>query len=150
MNYEIGQTVYADFGLYSSIDVKSGKIIKITPTGQMTVDFGSKTFDGKPVTRRFGADGRELGGGKWNRVNLIAESEFERRGKIQATRKAKRDLTEAAKALSFSTRAEAIEQVEALLTLAKAIPDDPHSIQRCPQGARSIAERDGRSAWAKD
>lgn len=59
---EVGQTVYTSFGKYGRVDVRQGKVVRVSPTGQLTVDFNERhQGNGKPFTRRF-KSGHEIGG----------------------------------------------------------------------------------------
>jgi len=90
---EVGQTVYADFGRYGSIDVKLGKVLRITPTGQIAVQFPHR-----PDSVRF-KNGWMIGGDARYLVMLVDEvkysqlrSEQDRRGTMRSIAKIGNDM----------------------------------------------------------
>lgn len=73
----IGDPAYASFGKYGRINVKHGKVVKITPTGQIVIDFGEKQ------PRRFKGQ-REMGA-TWDMCgNLISREVYEKLSAQQA------------------------------------------------------------------
>ena len=117
---EIGDTVYADFGKYTRIDVRKGVVIKVTSTGQVSADFGSSwAGNGEKIIDRFTTAGWKIGGDGL----LIDEEAYVRRlGKQKAT-EAKEAIYHAIRRFGFNTRAEAIERAKELLVLAEGLPE---------------------------
>jgi hypothetical protein len=89
--YAVGDEIYADFGQYSRIDVASGKVTKVTPSGQFTVTFNNNK------TERFMPDGCAIGySDRWGSApKLIDRDIFEDRVvemRQQAIRSQLRDM----------------------------------------------------------
>lgn len=117
---EIGDTVYADFGKYTRIDVRKGAVVKVTPTGQVSADFGrSWAGRGEKIIDRFTSAGWQVGGDGF----LIDEEVYLRRSGKQKATEAKEAIYQEVRRFSFNTRAEAIERAQALLVLAEGLPE---------------------------
>jgi len=80
----IGDPAYASFGKYGRINVRRGTVTKITPSGQIVIDFGEKNvITGKSQSRRFKGS-RELGGSWDSCGHLISREEYEEQSAAQA------------------------------------------------------------------
>lgn len=118
----VGDTVYLSMNRIGDIKIAEGKVIKVTPTGQFTVDCGEK------YTRRFMPDGSQIGGDRWYSARLIDGDNYERL-------KARQKEIEAGLAvrvhiqnhLRFATKADMIAFADKLRTLIDAVPDDYRS-----------------------
>jgi hypothetical protein len=98
----IGDPAYGSFGKYGRINVKRGTVVKITPTGQVVVDFGEKyPGNGKPFTRRF-KSGHEIGGAWDSGGLLIPRDRYERLSIEQEVRDHLTRALEACRTAHFS------------------------------------------------
>lgn len=113
-----GDTVYADFGSHGDIDARKGIVQKVTPTVQIVAKFD----DGD--VRRFMPDGRMIGGSEWFPPHLITEAKYTRLRAEQTRRAGRRKLQYHVSQFRFTTRAQAITDIERFLEMAKAMDDD--------------------------
>lgn len=112
--YEVGDTVYADFSRFGGVDVRAGTVHKITPTGQVCISFG-----GAEEYTRF-KDGWEIGGNSWDKINLIIKNQYDRLKLIQDFRKGRAKIAGITRAIdAHKTSAEIIETLERALSVAR-------------------------------
>ena len=119
---EVGSTVYGSFGRYGEVDVKPGKVVKVTPTGQVVVDFGL-VYSGnqKPYTLRF-KDGSQIGGDQWHPVQLINKAAYDRLKAVQDQRRAIRKVHTVARDIpKTSDKAELQALVDKLAAMVSAL-----------------------------
>lgn len=125
MAHAVGDTVYADFGRYGLYDVREGKVIRITPTGQVVVDFGDFDWKEQPILHRF-KGGWETGNGRSHHfVKLIPVDQYK-------TAKVRSDRQKAAYAFMGlvsktkmpTSKVAALEVAARLTELANAYPED--------------------------
>lgn len=119
----VGDTVYADYGRYGYFDVRKGVVVKVTPSGQVSVDFGRKhATTGDPIIGRFTPNGTLIGdASSWGNPRLITEEQASDRMESQRAAVAERALFKATQDFRFTTKAEAIERAKAILALAEAL-----------------------------
>ena len=120
---EIGSTVYAEFGKYSTIDVRKGTVVKVSPSGQISADFGRTNYgDGSKIIDRFTRRGDMIGDGSaYYKVCLISEECYLGRVETMKERVATKALKDAVSDYRWRNKAEAIAGAEAILTLANAL-----------------------------
>jgi hypothetical protein len=82
--YSVGDTVYGSFGRYGDTDVRVGTVAKVTPTGQITVE-----FNGQSTPLRFKGCS-EIGGDKWHGARLIDADTYARQSAEQRKQDARR------------------------------------------------------------
>jgi len=74
----IGETIFASFGRFGKIDVRSGTVVNVSPTGTIKADFGRKNVTtGKPFYHSFKSDGWERGRFSYESAHLISAAEYE-------------------------------------------------------------------------
>jgi hypothetical protein len=122
---KVGDIVFASFGHFGTTDVKRGTVTKVTPKGQIVVDFGEVWGgNGQPRLRRFHPHGPEIGGEIYKSGHIINEDNYA----IAAVRQARQDGAAAIvahlRSWSWRTKAELNELVAKLVELADRIPDD--------------------------
>lgn len=91
----IGETVYINGGSYGRIDVRTGTVEKISPTGVIRV----RTAQGYAYS--FQPDGRERGGDKYYPRRLIDKVQYD---KLAGQAAAKLRADQAARALADASR----------------------------------------------
>lgn len=127
----VGDTVYGSFGQYGAVDVKAGKVTKVSPTGQVTVDFQERWGgNDTPRLRRFSDAGREIGGagGLYSgKGHLIDEAAYTRLAEKQRAADALRAVTNHLRSWSFKNKADLNKFVKRLNELAARVPDDGSS-----------------------
>ena len=120
---KVGDTVYGSFGKYGRVDVREGKVVKVTPTGRVNVDFGRRSHgDGKPIIQQF-KDGREVGGDTWHPVWLIQRDRYEQMLAAQREEDAVNAFRVHANKAPRGSKAEMLAWVAEMQALAEAIPD---------------------------
>lgn len=140
----VGGDAYGSFGRYGSIDVKAGKVIKRSPKGQVTVDFGEVWGgNGKPRARRFTAYGGEIGGGHFYGGRLIDAKTFGLLFERQRAEEAKRAVSSLLRSWSFKNKAELNALVARLVKLAAAVPDDDSTAAQGTEARRAETENTG-------
>ena len=122
MTHSVGDTVYADFGQYGQIDVRKGVVVRVTPTGQIAVDFGHKLVNGSPLIDRF-KDGRMVGGGKWHCPRLIDEDRYSAMFLDMEARKLRHKIKSLLHDFCPATRAETIAALQAVIEMAEGLPE---------------------------
>lgn len=119
--YSVGNTVYGSFGRYGATDVRIGTVTKVTPTGQITVE-----FNGRTTPMRF-KNGSEIGGDKWHSAVLIDADTYARQAaqqRKQEARKAARDAcSDASRATSLDSPDDALAAIEAARVAMQAYKD---------------------------
>lgn len=121
----VGDEAFGSFGQYGAIDVKAGKVTKITPTGQMTIDFGERwPGNGDTRIRRFNASGWEIGAGLDHGGYLIDAETFARLAEKQKGVRARQAVTNLLRSWSFKSKADLNALVARLTELAALVPDD--------------------------
>lgn len=125
IKYQVGDIVYGSFGRYSKIDVKPGKVVKVTPTGRCNVDFGFINY-GNNSTRliKFDTSGRQIGGDQWHSYRLIDSETYERLAKEQAQQDALAAVQDYLRSKSFKDKATFDAFMAGLQELAEAVGDD--------------------------
>lgn len=122
---EVGDTVYGSFGQYGRINVKAGKVLKKTPSGQIRVSFEEKwPGNGKVRERRFSDRGWEIGGADRYSGFLINEETYRRMVAQQTSAEAMEAVTAHLRAWTFKTKADLDGFVDKLVQLAARVPDD--------------------------
>lgn len=116
MTHSVGDTVYADFGQYGRIEARRGRVIRVTPTGQITVNFGLIGIC------RF-KNGWMIGGETYNRPHLITADEYARLFEMQNATQLADEITARLRSFKVTTRAETIAAFKALIALAEGLPE---------------------------
>lgn len=120
---KVGDTVYGSFGRYGATDVREGKVVKVTPTGRLNVDFGQRGYsDGTPIIRQF-KDSREVGGDMWHAARLISREAYEERLEHQRGQDAMKSFIARLRSWKVNNKADAIALADEIKALADAIPD---------------------------
>ena len=123
--YQTGDTVYAEFGKYGRIDVKAGLVTKVTPTGQITVDFTERHAGNQQAFVRRYKGGYEVTGDKWGRTHLIDYATYSRRLQDQKLNEARNAIRDAASKIAQTLPKEKSElrrMAEELSSLIDALP----------------------------
>jgi len=108
--YSVGDTVYGSFGRYGATDVRVGTVAKVTPTGQITVN-----FNGRSTSMRF-KDRHEIGGDKWHSAILVDADTYARLATQQRKQnafKAARDACSATSRVSLDSPDDVLAAIEA-------------------------------------
>lgn len=124
--YQVEDTVYADFSYYSRIDVRIGKVVKVTPSGRVNVHFGETYFasGGKPIIHQFDKSGWQIGGDRWHRYRLIDGEQYEQLLLKQKQQKALLEVSDHIRSASITGRASLDALIEKLTELATAVGYD--------------------------
>lgn len=69
MTYNIGDTAYASFGRYGRIDARCGKVVNVSPTGVIKIDFNGTPYSFQP-------NGWQRGVAVYERAQLISAEQF--------------------------------------------------------------------------
>ena len=118
--YSVGDTVYGSFGRYGATDVRVGTVAKVTPTGQITVN-----FNGRSTSMRF-KDRHEIGGDKWHSAILVDADTYARLATQQRKHnafKAARDSCNAISRVSLDSPDDVLEAIEAARVAVQAYKD---------------------------
>lgn len=116
-----GDTVYGSFGRYGEIDVREGKVTKVTPTGQVVADFGAVWASGQQHLYRF-KNGCEIGGDQWHPASLITHEQFVRSSAAQAQKRAVAKIHKVAEEMRRVTHKEGLQAfVAELSSLVEAL-----------------------------
>lgn len=118
--YSVGDTVYGSFGRYGTTDVRIGTVAKVTPTGQITVE-----FNGRTAPMRF-KDGSEIGGDKWHSALIIDADTYVRQAaqqRKQTAFKAARDACSAPSRASLDSPDDVLAAIEAARVAVQAYKD---------------------------
>ncbi len=67
--WNVGEAVVVDASRYSTVNLMRGRVIKVSPTGQVTVEL-RRPFDGEPYTERF-KNGWQVGGDQWHKLRIV-------------------------------------------------------------------------------
>lgn len=88
---QVGETVYGDFSQYERVDVRKGKVLKVTPTGIMKIDFGrTNVTTGEIWPYSFSPQGWERSpSSPWNRGRLITLEDYESKVVLSNIQKAR-------------------------------------------------------------
>jgi hypothetical protein len=116
--YKVGDVAYGNFGAYGRIDVAQGTVSKVTPTGQVTVDFQRGSI-------RFKND-REICGHLCHPARLINADDFARLFAFSLERAARKKVTDSATELARSSqmpKAELRHMATVLLAQIEALPE---------------------------
>lgn len=123
MTHNVGDTVYIDFSKYGTVRVLSGKVVKVTPSGQISVEIG------KDRVERFNNRGNMIGaGGNYDIPHLISRDQYERyseRAELQnKERVAGHCIGEVAKIRPVAAnRAELLKMLRQAIAAVEALPE---------------------------
>ena len=121
---QVNDTVYADFTYYSRIDVRVGKVVKVTPTGRVNVEFGGTYVNGKMIIDQFDKSGKQIGGDRWHGRYLIDFDTYERLSAKQKQQEALSAVNRHIGSASINNRASLDAFIEKLTELALDVGDD--------------------------
>jgi hypothetical protein len=121
---KVGDTVYGDFGRYPRVDVREGKVVKVTPTGRINADFGQRCDgNGERIIYQF-KDGRQVGShSRWHSYWLIDRKCYLERLELQRKEGAVNAFRVHANKAPRGDKAAMLAWVEEMKALAEAIPD---------------------------
>jgi hypothetical protein len=147
-----GDAAFASFGSFGRVKVKRGTVIKVTPKGQVVVDFKEVwPGNGAQRTRRFNPDGGEIGGEVYGSGRLIDEASFDRLAKKQEGQEATEAMVAHLRSWSFKNKAELNELVAKLIELADRVPDDESTASAIEaRRAETLGSVEDESAGPKD
>jgi hypothetical protein len=119
-NIKTGDTVYADYTRYSTVDVRQGTVINVSPTGVIKVDFGKGVASFQPT-------GWERGANQYDRAFLIPKERYDRSLVQMNLRNAERVAMDRIKIagasnITATNRDEIVAKLEAAIAAVKAIP----------------------------
>ena len=117
--HKVGDTVYADFSTYGRFAADQGVVTKVTPSGRITAEFGTRGLS------RFNRNGMEIGAGLHAARLLPNVAAYEvLKGQQKAQRLVSEYVTQARDCPRFKNKACMLEHLSALTELATQIPDD--------------------------
>lgn len=121
--HKVGDTVYGSFGRYSTIDVREGTVLKVTPSGRINVDFGFVNH-GNQSPRIIQFKGRhQIGGDRFHSYYLIDRETFQRLSAEQAVQDALGKVNNLiAKTRAFKDKASLKEFIDQLDVMFDAVP----------------------------
>lgn len=120
-NYAIGDTAYASFGRYGRIDARCGKVVAISPTGVIKIDFNGSPYSFLPT-------GWQRGVATYERAQLISAEQFTALHERQRKQRLAFKANEAIKlitaiSLNASNTDTVITRLERALELARKVKD---------------------------
>lgn len=114
---EVGQTVFADFGKYSTANVRKGVVERITPSGQIVIKFGDNSYKFR--------DGRQITSDAWHKARIVDAEEASDLLKEQNDRLLRRKIKSALNDISISgEKSEILASLWSVVKLAEQLPDD--------------------------
>ena len=114
---EVGTKVFADFGRYSVIDVRQGTVERITPSGQVVINFAGHIYKFR--------DGRQITSDPWHKIHILDEKEAHELLVEQIDKQARRKIRGALDAIKASApKAEILTALATVQKLVESLADD--------------------------
>ena len=114
---EVGTKVFADFGRYSRIEVRQGTVERITPSGQVVINFAGHLYKFR--------DGQQITSDPWHKARILDEKNARELRELQLDKQTRRKIRDALVAIKVSaSRSEILTALADVQKLAESLADD--------------------------